>query len=738
MATVVKDFKIKSGLVVEGATATVGGSDVLTKKQDDQDYIVGLIGGTSTSENTANTVVKRDANGDFAANAITADLIGNVQGNADTATALETSRTIELTGDVTGSVGFDGTANVQISATIDSSFATDAEVATAKSEAIAAAESYTDDEVTAHSNATSGVHGVTGDVVGTTDTQTLTNKTLGSNTQASDDIDMNGNKIVDLATPTDGTDATTKNYVDAGDQATLTAAESYTDTRENAITSAYESYADAAEAAAISAAASSAAALYAPLAGATFTGDVILNGDPTQALGAATKQYVDSVAEGLHIHASVVALADSNISLPTAPSTIDGVTLSDGDRVLLAGQTDLTENGIYVVSGTDLVRASDYDTASEIQAGDFVFVSGGTDYAATGWVQENNVDVLGTDPIVWDQFSGAGTYLAGTGLELTGSTFAIDETYTATKSYVDGEISTANQAAQDAADTAETNAKAYTDTRESAITTAYENYADQVLADAKIYTDDEINALDTDDIKEGTTNLYFTDERAQDAVAAAISAGTHENIVITYDDNNNSISFVAENGVADSTTDDLDEGTNNLYFTDQRARDAVAGDISSAIDALDTDDIEEGSSNLYFTNTRAQNAVASDIENAVAAGDVTATPEYLAISFNDVAKQVAATVSGDSGIVTAYSFDSTEYRSAEFLVKVASGTHTEVSRVIVTLDSSDNVAITEYAIVGTNGSLSAISADVSSGDVRLLVNLANNNSNVMVAGTLLV
>jgi hypothetical protein len=738
MATVVKDFKVKSGLVVEGANATVGGSDVLTKKQDDQDYIIGLIGGSSDSSNTPNTVVKRDENGDFAAGEITATLIGDVQGNADTATALETSRTIELTGDVTGSVAFDGTSNVQISATIDSSFATDAEVATAKSEAIAAAESYTDDEVLAHSNATSGVHGVTGDVVGTTDTQTLTNKVLGSGTQASDDIDMNGNKIIDLATPTDGTDAVTKNYADAGDQATLTAAESYTDGREIAITTAYELYADTAEADAISAAASSAAALYAPLAGATFTGDVILNADPTQALGAATKQYVDSVAEGLHIHASVVALSDSNIALPTAPSEIDGVTLSDGDRVLLAGQTDLTENGIYVVSGTDLVRADDHDTAAEIQAGDFVFVSGGTNYAATGWVQENTVDTLGSDPIVWGQFSGAGTYLAGTGLELNGSTFEIDESYTATRSYVDGEITTANQSAQDAADTAEANAEAYTDARETAITTAYENYANQVLADAKIYTDDEINALDTDDIEEGAANLYFTDDRAKDAVAAAIAAGTHDNIIISYDSQTKVFTFEAENGVEDSDTDDLDEGSVNLYFTDQRARDAVAGDISSAINALDTDDIPEGSSNLYFTNARAQSAVAADIENAVAAGDITATPEYLAVSFNDVAKQIAATVTSDAGIVTAYSFDSTEYRSAEFLVKVASGTHTEVSKVIVTLDSSDNVAITEYAIVGTNGSLSGISADVSSGDVRLLVNLVNNSSSVMVAGTLLV
>jgi hypothetical protein len=86
MATVNKNFRIKNGLIVEGATATVNGFDVLTKAQADQDYIVGIIGGTATSANTANTVVKRDANGNFAAGTITATFVGN------------------LTGDVTGTV----------------------------------------------------------------------------------------------------------------------------------------------------------------------------------------------------------------------------------------------------------------------------------------------------------------------------------------------------------------------------------------------------------------------------------------------------------------------------------------------------------------------------------------------------------------------------------------------------------------------------------------------------------
>jgi hypothetical protein len=165
-------------------------------------------------------------------------------------------------------------------------------------------------------------------------------------------------------------------------------------------------------------------ALSADLSAATYK--VTGLGTPTNASDAATKAYVDGVAEGLHVHASVVAASTSNVALPTAPATLDGVSLSLNDRVLLKNQSTTSENGIYVVINGDLARAADYNTAAEIDPGDFVFVSGGTVNDNTGWVQTATVTTLGTDPIVFTQFSGAGTYLAGTGLTLTGNTFSIN------------------------------------------------------------------------------------------------------------------------------------------------------------------------------------------------------------------------------------------------------------------------------------------------------------------------
>lgn len=164
------------------------------------------------------------------------------------------------------------------------------------------------------------------------------------------------------------------------------------------------------------------------LSGATFTGFVTLHADPTQALHAATKQYVDALSEGLHIHASAAAATESNISdLSFAPSTIDGVTLTDNMRVLVKNQTTISQNGIYVYNSSTgaLTRAEDFNSVSEIQGGDFIFVREGTIYNNTGWVQTEIVTTLGTDPISFDQFSGAGTITAGTNISINGEEISV-------------------------------------------------------------------------------------------------------------------------------------------------------------------------------------------------------------------------------------------------------------------------------------------------------------------------
>lgn len=181
---------------------------------------------------------------------------------------------------------------------------------------------------------------------------------------------------------------------------------------------------------------------------------VAVTQDPVSALQLATKQYVDAVAEGLHVHAACAAATTgtlasitggtvtynngtagvgATLTLSVALTTLDGYSLQNGDRVLVKNEATQANNGIYTwaTGGTVLTRATDFDTTTEVASGDFTFVTNGTLYANTGWVQTNPVTTIGTSPIVFVQFSGAGTYTAGTGLTLTGSQFSLTVPVTA-------------------------------------------------------------------------------------------------------------------------------------------------------------------------------------------------------------------------------------------------------------------------------------------------------------------
>jgi hypothetical protein len=193
------------------------------------------------------------------------------------------------------------------------------------------------------------------------------------------------------------------------------------------------------------------------LAGGTMTGAITLSGAPTESLHAATKAYVDSAVEGLHVHPSVKAATTENVNLSSqveAGDILDGVTLAHNDRILVKNQSTASQNGIYIVQPNGApTRATDFDTAAEVDSGDFVFVDQGTTQANSGWVQINTPATIGTDAIEFVQFSGAGTYLAGSALTLTGNTFSIaDGAITSAKiadgTIVDGDINASAEIAQ--------------------------------------------------------------------------------------------------------------------------------------------------------------------------------------------------------------------------------------------------------------------------------------------------
>ena len=157
--------------------------------------------------------------------------------------------------------------------------------------------------------------------------------------------------------------------------------------------------------------------------------------DPTNPQDAATKQYVDSVAQGLDPKASCLVATTGNLASLSGLLTIDGVTVADGDRVLVKNQSATADNGIYIASASSWSRSADMDTWAEVPNA-FTFIEDGTTNKDTGWVcTSNQGGTIGTTPIVFVQFSGAGTYDAGTGLTLTGSTFSITNTGVTAASY---------------------------------------------------------------------------------------------------------------------------------------------------------------------------------------------------------------------------------------------------------------------------------------------------------------
>jgi hypothetical protein len=169
--------------------------------------------------------------------------------------------------------------------------------------------------------------------------------------------------------------------------------------------------------------------------------------EPTQSSDAATKNYVDAVKTGLDVKDSVIVTTTGNLTATysngtsgvgatltnsgtQAAITIDSRVLVVGERVLVKDQTTGLQNGFYKVTtvGTAstnwvLTRTVDADEASEITPGAFTFVEEGTVGANNGYVCTNvGAITIGTTPITFVQFSGAGSVIAGDGLTKTGNT----------------------------------------------------------------------------------------------------------------------------------------------------------------------------------------------------------------------------------------------------------------------------------------------------------------------------
>jgi hypothetical protein len=428
-----------------------------------------------------------------------------------------------------------------------------------------------------------------------------------------------------------------------------------------------------------------------------FPGSVTLNAAPTEDLQAATKGYVDSVAQGLDIKASVKAATTENGALATAfddGSVIDGVTLATGDRILIKNQTDATANGIYVVAASGApTRSTDMNAAAEFP-GAFTFVEQGTTNADTGYVCTNNSVVVGTTEITFAQFSGAGSYVAGNGLTLTGNSFSINTTITA-------DLSTA------------------------------QTFTNKTLTSPTITTP-VVTGLTLND-----SSIVFEGSSADAHETTLTVTNPTADRTITFKDDSGTVAFTADITSAIDTFGGAVTGGTGISASYASTSDiltitnvgvtSLAGTADQITASASTGSVTLSLPQSIATTSSPTFAALSIGSGSLTAGSVTLTDALIGTATTSVSTTSATVVD---------TWSATTYSTAKYIVQMTNGTDIEVLEVLVTIDGNDNVYLTEYADVISNAQIGTTDADFSGGNVRLLVT-STNGTTVKVHKTLI-
>lgn len=468
----------------------------------------------------------------------------------------------------------------------------------------------------------------------------------------------------------------------------------------------------------------------------TFPGSVTLNAAPTTDLEAATKGYVDSVAQGLDVKASVRVATTENGTLATAfanGEVVDGVTLVTGDRILIKNQTDETTNGIYVVAASGApARSADMNAGSEFPSA-FTFVEDGTSNADKGFVCTNNSVTLGETNITFSQFSGAGTFVAGNGLTLTGNSFSINTAVTV-------DVNTAQTLTNKTLTSPVVTGLKLDDS--SIVFEGTANDHETTLTVTDPTADRTITLQDAS----GTVAFTADIETAVDGFGNAVTGGTGisasyaatSNILTVTNTDLGSSQNIFKNVVVGATTIAADSNDDTLTFV------AGSGISLSAASTSDTITIDN-SGVLSITGTTDQitasastGAVTLSLPQSIA---TTSSPSFAgltvgSVTLTDALIGTATTSLSTTSATVVDSWSATTYSTAKYIVQMTNGNDIEVLEVLVTIDGNDNVYLTEYADVISNAQIGTTDADFSGGNVRLLVT-STDGTTVKVHKTLI-
>lgn len=160
-----------------------------------------------------------------------------------------------------------------------------------------------------------------------------------------------------------------------------------------------------------------------------FSSGTLQAGTPSNASDVTNKSYVDGlVGSGVYWKEPARAASTGNVTISNpGTDSFDGITLSSGDRLLLKDQTSQAENGVYDFNGSSsaLTRSSDANSAEELN-GLAIFVKEGGNSGDQGFVQTSEIATLGSDNVVFAQFTGLGQIEAGSGLSKTANRLDVE------------------------------------------------------------------------------------------------------------------------------------------------------------------------------------------------------------------------------------------------------------------------------------------------------------------------
>ena len=278
-----------------------------------------------------------------------------------------------------------------------------------------------------------------------------------------------------------------------------------------------------------------------------------------------------------------------------------------------------------------------------------------------------------------------------------------------------------NYDAAGAAATAQSNAESYADTVAGTAQSNAESYADtaasNALSSANTYTDGKVA-----DLVGMAPSLLDTLEKIDAAIA---------------NDANFSTTLLNDIATAQATAESYTDSEISTEVTNRNS--AIATAKSEAITVAES--YADGLASNYDAAGAASTAEsnANSYTDGYVGSVLSGGEAFTEINLNSVTSQraVQTTLSSVATGSSVMAWAKSDYPTAKLWVKFATATHSQISEILLTADSSNNIAITEFGIVGTNGNMGSVTATYLSGNIAVEVDTVYANTTVTVSATLI-